>query len=74
MGNRKLIRGVIIMSRNIHKEMWSKLKTVIIFGGKKRYTRKEMVDLMSNIELSSLAGDMSDIVKSIHEPTSEAKK
>ena len=39
------------MSRNPYKTLWKQLKILILHEGKKRYTKKELVVLMTGLEI-----------------------
>lgn len=45
------------MSKRNHKELWEQLKVLIIYGYKKRYTQKELYNLMKSLELGQLTQD-----------------
>jgi len=44
-------------SKRNHKELWEQLKCVIVYGKQKRFSRKDIYDLMSMLELGQLAQD-----------------
>lgn len=58
------------MSKRNYRELWQQLKTVVLFGGKSRYTRRELHEMMSFMELAQLAQDP---FKEMLEPVKETK-
>lgn len=45
------------MSKRNYRELWQQLKTVILLGGKRRYTRKELYEMLTHMELAQLSQD-----------------
>jgi len=44
-------------SKRNHRELWEQLKAVILYGKQKRFPRKELYDLMLELEIGQLAQD-----------------
>lgn len=62
------------MARRNHKELWEQLKVLILHGKQKRYTRRELYELMTNLEVSQLAQDPFAALLGAMEEAKEAKK
>ena len=50
------------MSRRSYRELWEQLKVVILFSNRKRYSRKELHDIMVSMEIAQLAQDPTDSI------------
>lgn len=44
-------------NRRNHQELWKQLKTLVLYGSKKRYESKELYKLMVDLERGQLAQD-----------------
>lgn len=44
-------------SKRNHKELWEQLKVLIIYGKQKRYTKEEVYNLMTQLEIGQLSQD-----------------
>lgn len=44
-------------SKRNHRELWEQLKAVITYGKQNRFSRKELYDLMLELEIGQLAQD-----------------
>jgi len=44
-------------SKRNHRELWEQLKAVILYGKQNRFSRKELFDLMLELEVGQLAQD-----------------
>ncbi len=52
------------MNKRNYRELWEQLKAIILFGKQQRWERKELYELMSNLELNQLAQDpLAEILK-----------
>ena len=45
------------MSKRSHKELWEQLKVLLLHSKQKRYTKKELYKLMTDLEAGQLAQD-----------------
>lgn len=45
------------MSKRNHKELWEQLKVIVLHSKQRRWTKKELYELMSSLELCQLAQD-----------------
>lgn len=61
------------MSKRDHKELWEQLRVVIIFSKQAQYTKKELYELMCNLELSQLAQDPFALILETVGPLEESK-
>lgn len=62
------------MSKRNYKTLWEQLKILVLHGGKKRYTKRELYELMTNLEVSQLAPDPFAALLETMEEVKEAKK
>jgi len=46
-------------SKRNHRELWEQLKAVILYGKQNRFSRKELHDLMLELEIGQLTQDPS---------------
>lgn len=52
------------MSKRSYKELWEQLKVLILCGSKKRYTQRELYQVMSDLELLQISQDpLGDLLK-----------
>jgi len=52
------------MSRRSHRELWEQLKVLILCGSKRRYSQKELYEVMVDMELMQLSQDpMNELLK-----------
>lgn len=57
-------------SKRNHKELWEQLKCVVVYGKQKRFTRKDVYDLMTCLEMGQLAQDpLGELEKVLKEAT-----
>lgn len=62
------------MSKRNHRELWEQLKILLLHSKQRRYTRKELYELMTNLEVSQLAQDpFKSMLESMKETTEEEK-
>ncbi len=63
------------MSKRNHRELWEQLKVLILHSKQKRYTRKELYELMTGLELSQLAQDpLATLLETMGDETKQAEK
>jgi len=62
------------MSKRNHKELWEQLKVIVLHSPKRRYTRRELYELITNLELSQLAQDPLATMLEAMERVKEPKK
>jgi hypothetical protein len=58
------------VSRRNHKELWEQLRVLILYSKQRRYSKKELYDLMFMLEVGQLAQDpLGEIAKITKEVT-----
>jgi hypothetical protein len=54
-----------VRKRN-YRELWEQLKTILMYGGKTRYTRGELLKILTDMEFLQLSQDaISEVLKSL---------